>query len=126
VALNFGVRLPGRNPETVGHGVTVKVAFCVLPNFPEMVTDLFAVTGLVTIANVIEVKLAGTVTVGGTVATFVLLLVKVTVAPSEGAGPFKTTVPVACVPPFTEVGVKVTELSAAALTVKLAALVIVP
>jgi hypothetical protein len=91
-----------------------------------MVTDLFAVTGLLAIANVVDVRLAGTVTVEGTVATFVLLLVKVTVAPSGGAGPLKISVPVACVPPLTEVGLKVSELSTATLTVKLAVLVVVP
>ena len=111
----------------VCHGVTVKVTLCVtLPNFAEMVTDLFVVTALVAIGNVVDTVLAGTVTVEGTVAKFVLLLVKLTVAPSDGAGPFKVRVPTACVPPFREVGLNVIELSAAALTAKLAVLAIVP
>jgi hypothetical protein len=91
-----------------------------------MVTDLFVVTGFVAIANVVNTVLAGTVTVEGTVAKFVLLLVKLTVAPSGGAGPFKVRVPSACVPPLTEVGLNVIELNAAALTAKLAVLAIVP
>jgi hypothetical protein len=107
--------------------VTVKVAFCVLPpNFAEIVTDLLVVTGLVAIANVADNILAGTITDEGTVETLVLLLVKLTVAPSGGAGPLKVTVPMACVPPFTEVGLNVSELSTATLTVKLAVLVVVP
>jgi hypothetical protein len=102
------------------------VVFCVPPNFAEIVTDFFPVTGLVAIENVADVIFAGTVTVEGTVATVVLLLVKLTVAPSGGAGPLKVTVPIACVPPCTEVGLKVSELSTAALTVKLAVLAVVP
>jgi hypothetical protein len=112
--------------ETARHGVIVNFVFCVLPNFAEMVTDLFVVTGVVAIANVVDTVLAGTVTVDGTVAKFVLLLVRLTVAPSGGAGPLKVSVPIACVPPLTEVGLNVTELSAGALTVKLAVLAIVP
>ena len=104
----------------------VNVAFCVLPSFAEIVTDLFVVTGVVAIANVVDTMLAGTVTVEGTVARFVLLLVKLTVAPSCGAGPLKVSVPIACIPPLTEVVLNVIELSAAALTVKLAVLAIVP
>jgi hypothetical protein len=112
--------------KSARHGVIVNVAFCVLPSFPEMVTDLFVVTGFVAIANVVNTVLAGTVTVEGTVAKFVLLLVRLTVAPSGGAGPLKVRVPSACVPPLTEVGLNVIELNAAALTAKLAVLAIVP
>lgn len=128
VALHFGATGCSllRTPKTVRHGVTVKVVLCVPPNFAEMVTDFVAVTGLVAIANVADNILAGTVTDEGTVATVVLLLVKLTVAPSGGAGPLKVTVPIACVPPWTEVGLKVSELSPAALTVKLAVFAVVP
>jgi hypothetical protein len=118
---------PTSHARNVRHGVTVKVTLCVtLPNFAEIVTDFFAVTGLVAIANVEDAILAGTVTVKGTVETLVLLLVKLTVAPSGGAGPLKVTVPMTCVPPLTEVGLKVSELSTATVTVKLAVLVVVP
>ena len=113
--------------QSARHGVIVKVAFFVtLPTCAEIVTDLFAVTRLVPIPNVVEVMFAGTVTVEGTVETVVLLMVKLMVVPSAGAGPLKVTVPVACVPPLTEVGVKVSELSTAAVTVKVAVLVVVP
>jgi hypothetical protein len=109
------------------HGVTVKVTLCVtLPNFAEIVTDFFTVTGLVATPNVVDAKLAGTVTVEGTVDTLVLLLVKLTVAPSGDAGPLKVTVPMTCVPPLTEVGLKVSELSTATVTVKLVVLAVVP
>jgi hypothetical protein len=90
------------------------------------VTDFFAITGLVAIEKVADDILAGTVTVEGTVATVALLLVKLTTAPSGGAGPLKVTVPIACVPPWTEVGLKVSEASTAALTVKLVVLAVVP
>jgi hypothetical protein len=53
---------------------------------------------------------AGTVTVGGTVATLVLLLERDTTAPPLGAGPLKVTVPVEdCTPPTTLVGFSVSE-----------------
>ena len=64
---------------------------------------------------------AATVTVAGTTcAAAVLLLDRVTTAPPAGAGPFKVTVPVEEVPPSTEVGLTVTELRTAAVTVKVA------
>jgi hypothetical protein len=58
-----------------------------------------------------------TVTLAGTVATDVLLLVIVTTAPLPGAGPFRVTVPVDELPPRTDAGFSVTELSVAAMTV---------
>lgn len=116
-----------RTRETVRHGVTVKITFCVaLPNFAEIVTDVFAVTGLVATANVVDAILAGTVTDEGTVEILVLLLLKLMVAPRGGAGPLKATVPKTCVPPLTEVELKISELSTATVTVKLALLVVVP
>jgi hypothetical protein len=53
----------------------------------------------------------------------VLLLDRLTTAPLDGAGPFNFTVPVAEVPPMTDVGLTMTELRVGALTVKLAFLV---
>jgi hypothetical protein len=53
--------------------------------------------------NVVDVELAGTVTVDGTVATDGLLLVRVTEA-FEGAGPFSVTVAVEDAPPSTVEG----------------------
>jgi len=56
---------------------------------------------------------AVTVTVEGTVALGLLELREMTV-PAVGAGPVKVTVPVDEVPPLTEVGARVSELSDAA------------
>lgn len=75
--------------------------------------------------NVLEVAFAAIVTLVGTVAT-ALLLPSVTSAPPAGAGPFSVTVPVDALPPRTDVGLNVTELRVAAVTVKVAAFVIVP
>jgi hypothetical protein len=50
----------------------------------------------------------------------VLLLERVTTAPAGGAAPFSVTVPVALLPPTTELGVLVTEDNAAGLTVSVA------
>ena len=57
------------------------------------------------------------------VAADVLLLVRVTTAPPDGAGPVKVTVPVDEVPPITELGLRLTEVSAAAVTVRVAVFV---
>ena len=66
---------------------------------------------------------AATVTLAGTWAAAVLLLVRVTTAPLDRAGPFKVTVPVDEVPPITEAGFRLTAVSATALTVKVAVFV---
>ena len=70
-------------------------------------------TGLVVVVNVTVVAPAATVTLAGTWAAAVLLLVSVTTAPPTGAGPFRVTVPVEDTPPRTEVGLRPTVLSAA-------------
>jgi len=80
-------------------------------------------TGLVVTVKVAVVAFAGTVTLAGTCAAAVLLLDRVTTAPPAGAGPFSVTVPVEEVPPITEVGLRVTELSVAAVTVNVVVLV---
>jgi len=59
--------------------------------------------------NVTLVAPAATVTLAGTVAAVGLVFDRVTTAPPAGAGPFKVTVPVEGVPPFTLVGFMVTE-----------------
>ena len=79
-----------------------------------------AATALVVTVNVAVVAFAATVTLAGTWAAAVLLLVSVTTAPPTGAGPFNVTLPVDEVPPSTEVGLRVTELAVAAVTVKVA------
>ncbi|HZD32494.1 MAG TPA: hypothetical protein VE779_12635 [Candidatus Angelobacter sp.] len=88
-----------------------------------MVTEALLATGLVVIVNVAVVALAATFTLAGTCAAAVLLLDSVTTAPLAGAGPVKVTVPVEEVPPSTEAGLRLTEVSAAAVTVKVAVFV---
>jgi hypothetical protein len=85
-----------------------------------------AATGAVVTLNVAVVAFGTIVTLAGTLAAAVLLLPSVTNAPPAGAGPFSVTVPVDELPPKTDVGLKDTELSVAAVTVRVAVLVIVP
>jgi len=54
------------------------------------------------------------VTLGGTVATAVLLLVSAIVAPPAGAKPFNVTAPVAVLPPITAAGLRETVPNVAA------------
>ena len=77
-----------------------------------MVIEVFVATGLVLTVKVAVVALAATITLAGTWAAAVLLLDSVTVAPPTGAGPFSLTVPVEAFPPSTEVGLKLTLLTA--------------
>ena len=86
-------------------------------------TDVLDATADVVIAKVAVVAPAATVTLAGDCAAAVLLLVRVTTAPLDGAGPVKVTVPVDEVPPSTEVGLSLTEVSAAAVTVRVAVFV---
>ena len=86
-------------------------------------TDALDATAEVVIVKIDVVAPAATVMLAGTCAAAVLLLVRVTTAPPDGAGPVKVTVPVDDVPPITEVGLRVTEVSAAAVTVKVAVFV---
>ena len=97
---------------------TVNGAVCVAPYVAEMVSDVFAVTGLLVTVNVAVVALAATVTLVGTCAAPVLLLDNVTTAPPAGAGPFNVTVPVEVLPPITDEGLMFSELSVAGVTVK--------
>ena len=85
-----------------------------------------AATGAVVTLNVAVVAFGAMVTPAGTLAAAVLLLPSVTSAPPAGAGPFSVTVPVDELPPRTDVGVNDTELSVAAVTVKVAVLVTAP
>jgi hypothetical protein len=87
------------------------------------VTDALEPTAEVVIVNVPLVAPAATVTLAGTWAADVLLLVRVTTAPPDGAAPVKVTVPVDEVPPITELGLRLTEVSAAAVTVRVAVFV---
>ena len=69
-----------------------------------MVTVVEAATALVLTVNVALVAPAATVTLGGVLATVVLLLESATVAPPAGAAPLSVTVPVEEFPPVTLVG----------------------
>ena len=88
-----------------------------------IVTEAFVATGLVVTVNVAVVAFAATVTLAGTWAAAVLLLDSVTTAPPDGARPFNVTVPVEEDPPTTEVGLTLTVLRLAAVTVKVAVFV---
>jgi hypothetical protein len=89
----------------------------VTPRLAEIVTVLFDVTVLVVTVKVAVVEPAVTVTFEGTVATAVLLLVKLTPAPPAGAGPLRVTVPMEGVPPWTIVGLRDRALMLGVLTV---------
>jgi hypothetical protein len=68
---------------------------------------------------------AATVTLGGTWATAVLLLVSVTTAPPVGAAPLSVTVPIELDPPTTLVGLRDTaEILSTGATVKVAVRVV--
>jgi hypothetical protein len=102
-----GVGEAGGVGEGAGPAVTVRLADAVLSKNAVMVTDVLFPT-----ANVVTVKLAdvcppGTLTIPGTVATARLLVASVTESPPAGAGALRNTVPVAFVPPLTDVGLMV-------------------
>jgi hypothetical protein len=104
----------GLKPTELGAGAfTVNVAVCVvLLNVAEIVDDVLLATGLVLTVNGAVVAFAATVTLAGTVAAVVLLLLSVTTAPLVPAGPFSVTVPIDELPPATLAGLRATELTA--------------
>ena len=77
-----------------------------------MVTEALDATAAVVIVKVAVVAPAATVTLAGNCAAAVLLLVRVTTAPLDRAGPFKVTVPVDEVPPITEDGLRTMDVTA--------------
>jgi len=81
---------------------------------PEIVTLLVLRTALVVTEKVAVVAPGGTVTLDGTVATFVLLLKSWTVIPVEGAAPLRVTAPVDELPPTTVDGFKLNDSNAGA------------
>ena len=103
VAVGLGVGVGVGFPR-----VTVIVAdFVVVPTIAPIVTTVFVVTADVAIGKVTDVWPGAILTAPGGLATE-LLVVNVAEIPSGGAGEFKSTVPVALVPPGTLVGLIVT------------------
>jgi hypothetical protein len=82
--------------------------------------DAGTLTAKVVTVKVAVVTPAETVTLAGTVAADVLLLVSITTAPPVGAAPFSVTVPVEGVPPVTVAGLKDTDERAGGFTVSVA------
>jgi hypothetical protein len=77
-----------------------------------MLTLVLLDTALVLIAKVAEELPAATATLAGTVATVVLLLIRLTTAPPAGAFPASVTVPCETVPPVTVAGLTLRVLNA--------------
>jgi hypothetical protein len=90
---------------------------------PVIVTEVVELTLKVVTVNVAVLDPDGTVTVAGVLATAVLLLLRVTVAPPLGAGPDSVTVPVEEFPPVTEVGLSETDDNVGRVIVSVADLV---
>ena len=78
----------------------------------EITTEVERETRLVVTLKLADVAPAGTMMLAGTMATLVLLMIRVTTAPPEGAGALSVTVPVEAEPPLTLVGLRVNALSA--------------
>jgi hypothetical protein len=92
--------------------VTLRVAdMLALLYCAEITTSVRRETRLVITLKLADVAPAGTMMLAGTVATLVLLLLRVITAPPEGAGALSVTVPVEVKPPLTLVGLRVNELS---------------
>ena len=115
----------GESPtESSATGVTVRMAVLVTPLYvAEIVIDAVAETAEVVIVNAGDaVAPAATVTEAGR-PTPGSLLVKVTLIPPAGAGPFRFTLfNVVETPPTTDVGERATESSAIGFTVRVAVL----
>ena len=82
-----------------------------------MLTEVLVITSEVVTVNVAVLVFAGTVMLTGTAASELLLLLSATKAPEEGAGPFRVTVPLDELPPTTEFGLKVSEITWGGVTV---------
>lgn len=94
---------------------------------PVMVADVTDATPVVVIGKVAVVAPARTVTAAGEGrVAFVLLDVRVTVAPPDGAIPFRVTVPVEELPPISEVGETDTAVRAAGLIVSVSGIETLP
>ena len=93
-----------------GGGLTVSTAVREAPpKVPEIVTGVATVTAVVVMEKFALSAPAATVTLAGTLATVVVLLDSVTIAPPVGAAEVNVAVPVLAAPPTTLVGLTVTE-----------------
>jgi hypothetical protein len=115
---------PDANDNAVSSGgSTVSEALRLLPpEVPVIVTGDAAPTGWVLMGKVTCVAPAATVTLPGTLATPAFALVSVTATPPAGAGLLSVRVPVAGLPPRTEVGASVSDTSSIGTVVPLASL----
>ena len=122
-------------PPTITVGLTVRVVSAgeltvrvavleTLPSVAVITGEAVLATAEVETVNVAVVPPEETVTDAGTVAAAVLPLLRETTTPAAGAGPLSVTVPVEPVPPITAVGLSASEVSAGALTVRLACLLL--
>jgi len=84
------------------------------PYEPEIIAVVWLRTALVVTLKFMLAKPAGTVALGGTLATDGLSLARETVTPPVGAAPVRFTVPRAMLPPTTVVGLTVTDDNPAA------------
>jgi hypothetical protein len=110
-----GVKFTACSVAAAGSGVTVSVVVLLAPLYDAVsVTVVLPVTAEVATANDALVTPAATVTLVGTVAAPVLLLVSVTTAPPAGAAADRVTVPFDPAPPTTDDGLTVTADNAAA------------
>lgn len=105
--------------ESAGAAIA-RVAVAVVPRrVPEIVAFVDVATAMVVTVKVAVLVPAATVTVDGTLA-LKLFELRVMAVPPVRAGPFKVTVAVEEVPPFTDVGVSVSELRDAAAMLRVA------
>ena len=104
VAPFAGATSPGAAGVGAAGGFTVSVELRLTPSVAVIVADAEVATVLVVTVNVPLELPAATVTFAGTVATGVLLLDSVTIAPPDGAGPLRVTVPWDELPPVTVAG----------------------
>jgi hypothetical protein len=113
--------------EMTDGGTTVRIADCagVTSTFAEIDTGVETATASGVTVNVVDMELAGTVTLARTVAAPGVPLVSVTTVPPAGAALFNVTVPVEFwpdTPPTIEVGLRetVTTANGGGLTVSVA------
>jgi large repetitive protein len=109
-----GLTATDDNEAGGGGSVTVSTALRLAPpNAPLIVAEVDAATGTVLTVKVAFVAPAATVMLAGAVAAVVLLLVRVTIAPPDGAALDSVTVPCELLPPTTVAGLTVSDDNAA-------------